>query len=563
VTQLRRLATIVAIDVAGYSARTEADEAKTTAEVAALHGVIDGIALAHQGRVFNTAGDGFMLEFTSSLAAVEAATELAEKCSPPVRVGVHLGDVVVQPNGDLLGHGVNVAARLMAKSDPGGVLVSADVRRTIRGPIAERLVSRGPLHLDKMSETIEAFALPGRAPATAAQPARRTTSGAAAWRSRMVLDVMPFLDMTAARDQALFVEGVHDETIAALTRTGAVTAVAAKSESEAKAPFRLEGRIRGSSTRLRVTLSLIVTETGTHCWTESFDGSADAALDFQEQIAKATAFAVENAMLIAETERALTLSPEARGPYELYLMAAFLCVRWERTAIEEALKHIDEALRTDPDFPQVNAVASFCHSMLFQTGWTSDPAETKRRGMELARRALNAADRNILVLMFYTAAEVSWGEDVSASDAIIERSLMRVPNDVRLLAVQGWIKLVGGGRPGEALKSLEAAQAGDMWAPFLPFILFGRAISQLLLHHHDAAIPLMRETLALRPQYLFAQVLLISALGHAGRHEEARLAAGEIANRAHVPHILTIFRNAGERAHIRRGLELAGLTVDP
>jgi adenylate cyclase len=155
----RKLATIVALDVAGYSARTEADEARTTAEVAALRKVIESIASRHGGRVFNTAGDGFMLEFGSSLSAVEAAIELAETCEPKVRVGVHLGDVVVQPNGDLLGHGVNVAARLMARSDPGSALVSGAVRQSIRGPITERLQSRGLLKLDKMAETIEAFAL--------------------------------------------------------------------------------------------------------------------------------------------------------------------------------------------------------------------------------------------------------------------------------------------------------------------------------------------------------------------------------------------------------------------
>jgi len=163
----RKLATIVALDVAGYSARTEADEARTTAEVAALRRVIEGIATRHNGRVFNTAGDGFMLEFGSSLAAVEAAFELAETCEPKVRVGVHLGDVMVQPNGDLLGHGVNVAARLMAQSAPGSALVSGAVRQTIRGPIAEQLQSRGMLKLDKMAETIEAFALKAEAAAPA------------------------------------------------------------------------------------------------------------------------------------------------------------------------------------------------------------------------------------------------------------------------------------------------------------------------------------------------------------------------------------------------------------
>ncbi|HET9062933.1 MAG TPA: TIR domain-containing protein, partial [Candidatus Binatia bacterium] len=155
----RKLATIVALDVAGYSARAEADEAKTTAEIAALRSVVERIAARHGGRVFNTAGDGFMLEFGSSLGAVEAAFELAETCEPKVRVGVHLGDVVVQANGDLLGHGVNVAARLMAQAAPGSALVSGPVRQTIRGPVAERLQSRGMLKLDKMAETVEAFEL--------------------------------------------------------------------------------------------------------------------------------------------------------------------------------------------------------------------------------------------------------------------------------------------------------------------------------------------------------------------------------------------------------------------
>jgi predicted ATPase/class 3 adenylate cyclase len=181
----RRLASIVALDVAGYSARTEADEAGTVAAVAALRGTIERIAREHSGRVFNTAGDGFMLEFGSSAGAVEAALALAETCEPKVRVGVHLGDIAVQPNGDLLGHGVNVAARLMAQAGPGSALVSSAVRQTLRGPLAARLVSRGMLHLDKMNETIEGFVitpngsmLAGVAPGmpTVSKPFARTAS---------------------------------------------------------------------------------------------------------------------------------------------------------------------------------------------------------------------------------------------------------------------------------------------------------------------------------------------------------------------------------------------------
>ena len=256
----RKLATIVALDVAGYSARTEADEARTTAEVASLRLVIERIAKAHGGRVFNTAGDGFMLEFTSSLAAVEAAHELAEKCEPKVRVGVHLGDVSIQPNGDLLGHGVNVAARLMARSDPGGALISADVRRTIRGPLAERLTSRGLLQLDKMAETIEAFAL--SATATIAVQAKS---------AEPILAVLPFDNLSDDREMQFFSDGVSEEILHTIARAkglkvigkgssfqfrGAAKAVR-KIVSELNATHVLDGSVRRSANRIRVHAQLI------------------------------------------------------------------------------------------------------------------------------------------------------------------------------------------------------------------------------------------------------------------------------------------------------------------
>jgi len=158
-SQPRRLTAIVALDMAGFSARMEKDEAISAAEVVGLRKTVMDIANGHEGRVFNTAGDGFMLEFGSSLTAVKAAIDLAEKCKPQVRVGVHLGDVQVQPNGDLLGHGVNVAARLMAQSVPGSVLISGAIHQTVHGPILERFVSRGVTKLEKMNETLEVFML--------------------------------------------------------------------------------------------------------------------------------------------------------------------------------------------------------------------------------------------------------------------------------------------------------------------------------------------------------------------------------------------------------------------
>jgi class 3 adenylate cyclase len=168
--QQRRLATIVAVDVAGYSARAEADQDAAVDEIGGLARLIDDTCERFGGRLFNSAGDGFMLEFATVTGALEAAEHLAATAGPPVRIGVHLGEVRVAEDGDLLGHGVNVAARIQARAPARTVLVSADVRRAIRGPLADRLKPRGVAHLDKMDETLELFALVPVTPAPALRP---------------------------------------------------------------------------------------------------------------------------------------------------------------------------------------------------------------------------------------------------------------------------------------------------------------------------------------------------------------------------------------------------------
>lgn len=231
----RKLATIVALDVAGYSARIEADEARTTAEIAALRKLIDGIAVEHGGRIFNTAGDGFMLDFGSSLAAVEAAFHLAEACVPKVRIGVHLGDVVVQPNGDLLGHGVNVAARLMAKSDPGSALVSSAVRQSVRGPVVDRLISRGMIHLDKMAETIEAFALKSAASTMAAPDVFVSYAREDQAAARRIAEALQNSGLAVWWDAALRTGDTYDETMErALKAARAVVVLWSKASVESR-----------------------------------------------------------------------------------------------------------------------------------------------------------------------------------------------------------------------------------------------------------------------------------------------------------------------------------------
>jgi adenylate cyclase len=357
----RKLASIVALDVAGYSARTEADEAKTTAEVAELRATIAIIAKAHNGRVFNTAGDGFMLEFASSLAAVEAAFELAEKCEPKVRVGVHLGDVVVQPNGDLLGHGVNVAARLMAQAPPGSALVSAPVRQSIRGPVAERLQSLGAFRLDKMAETIEAFALAGPHAMALAQPNA----------AEPVLAVLPFDNLSDDKELQFFSDGVSEEILQVLARGSGLRVIgrtsafqfrgARKGEAARllRATHILDGAVRKAGSRLRVSAQLTEAAGGAALWTERYDHELADVFAMQDDVAAKVAASLRAVLKAAPRDR--QIDPRA---YELYLKAF-----QERSTVTDdgyrrAEALLDEVVARAPDFADGWALLGTMRTML-------------------------------------------------------------------------------------------------------------------------------------------------------------------------------------------------------
>jgi adenylate cyclase len=432
--QTRKLATIVALDVAGYSARTEADEAKTTAEVAALRSVIEAIAARHGGRVFNTAGDGFMLEFASSLAAVEAAAELAETCEPKVRVGVHLGDVAVQPNGDLLGHGVNVAARLMAKSEPGGALVSAAVRQTIRGPITDRLVSRGLLHLDKMEETIEAFAL-ASATIQGAHAARRRVqwpklramhwmllatlaAGAAVVLATMTLTspvtevkaadrsiaILPFEDRSPHKSDSEYGDWLSELISGLLGKASDLRVISQTSASVFKGKavalpdiakqlgvvLVVEGSVRSEGDDVVISAQLINAATDTQIWTDIYKRKTENALSVQSEVAGKVAAAIAGALnvTISQMEQQALNPTTNADAFESYAKALKLYRTTTEANVRAAQGLLNDAIKQDDDFALAWALLSRVHSYLYFN--RSDATEGRRAA---AKEALDQALR--------------------------------------------------------------------------------------------------------------------------------------------------------------------------
>ncbi len=458
---LRKLAAIMSIDIAGFSALSESDEGEAAGLVARLRGTLDGLATQEGGRIFNTAGDGFMLEFCSASGALNAADALrAAEEGRRVRVGLHVGDVLATPSGDLLGHGVNVAARLQQLAPPGVVVVSVDVQRAIRGKLARRLHPFGSVQLDKMSETIELYTLE-------AAPAPRIRGK----RGDYVLAILPFDNESDDVSMAYFSDGVADEIIVTLLRQSNLKVIGRTSafqfrgerKSEAAQVLRathvLDGAVRCAGQRLRVAAQLIDADTGVAIWSERYDGDRGDAFALEEAIAAKVAAALKHSL--SQGERgAAPIDPAA---YELYLRARQVWLLLSDIDEDQAAMLLERCVKLAPDFaPGWAALASVRAFLLPRDrDMIGEPAHTA--ALEAAHRAL-ALDPDCA--QAYAALSLlkpgfgAHGEKL----ALINEALKRTPNDAALQVGRA-AYLYGVGRIREAAQALEQASRLDPLGP--------------------------------------------------------------------------------------------------
>lgn len=567
----RKLATIVALDVAGYSARTEADEARTTAEVAALRTVIEEIAGRHGGRVFNTAGDGFMLEFGSSFSAVEAAIVLAEACEPKVRVGVHLGDVMVQPNGDLLGHGVNVAARLMAKSDPGGALVSAAVKQSIRGPLVERLVSRGLMRLDKMAETIEAFALTGVA-AAAAPLSRPADSRAAAGQTKPSIAVLPFANLSDDPEQAYFTDGMMEEITTALSRMRSIFVIASASTQQYKGKsvsaqavgrelgvrYVLEGSVRKAANRVRIAVKLVDAADGAQVWAERYDDTLDDVFALQDRVALSVAGVIEPTVHDAEIRRATQRPTVNIDAYDLYLKAVALVDTYEKRAMFEALELLERALALDPRYARALSVTGYAHAQIVVTGWAEDLVHHRRLALDCVKRATQLAADDADTLAWIATVYLTLDEENTTATALIDRSLALNPGSSLAWMMSGWMRAAAG-EADTAIEHMETSIRLNPSSSDRGHQLSGMALARFDQRRFDDVVRLLTEAIPLQPAVSFNLALLASAHGHLGDTKAAAAALARYGEASTIPvdRRTTLFRRAEHRDLYLEGIARA------
>jgi adenylate cyclase len=372
----RKLTVIVSADVVGYSALMERDEAGTLERLKAnRRSVFDPRIAAHGGRIVKLMGDGALVEFASVVAAVSCAHEIqqateAGQSGPDrirYRIGITLGEVIVEGD-DIYGDGVNVAARLQTLATPGGVAVS----RTVRDQAAGKL----PLEFDDLGEhTVRNIERPVHVFSVRAE-ARKTSVQASQQKPRLSICVLPFANMSGDPEQEYFSDGITEDIITDLTKVSALSVVSrntaftfkskpidvAQVARQLRVSHVLEGSVRKSGNRVRITAQLIEGSSDSHLWAERYDRNIDDIFALQDEISEAIVKALKLTLLPSEKEaieRRSTTNPEA---YKLYLMARQYNATGNSRHREITVRLCQRAIEIDPGYARAWALLAVCQS---------------------------------------------------------------------------------------------------------------------------------------------------------------------------------------------------------
>ena len=533
----RRLVAILAADVVGYSRLMGEDEAGTLARLRALRrDLIDPRIADHKGRVVKTAGDGILIEFPSVVEALACAVavqrEIAQhNVSIPqgekmeFRVGINSGDVIVEGD-DIHGDGVNVAARLEALAEPGGICVSAIVHDQVQGRLEVEFEDSGEHSLKNIARPVRVYRVRLGAKAPAIAPALTLPD-------KPSIAVLPFQNMSGDPEQEYFVDGMVEEIITALSRIRWLFVLARNSSFTYKGQaidvkrvgrelgvrYALEGSVRKAGSRVRITGQLIDAETGAHLWADRFDGSLEDVFELQDKVAASVAGVIEPALQAAETARSAGHATNDLTAYDLYLRAYAMYLSSARQ-IPEALHLMEQAIARDPRYGPALAWAAFCCFRLLLDDRSKDREVDRRKGTDFARRALEVAGDDPNILANSALALTYFGEDIGAMIALVDRALALNPTFARGWHISGAIRLWAG-QPDVAIEHIENSLRLSPRAR-VGTTLFNLGNALFFCRRFDEAVPKLLLAIQEDPSFPQPYRYLAACYGHMGRIDDAR-----------------------------------------
>lgn len=556
----RKLAAILAADVVGFSRLTGADEDRTLARLRALRSdLIDPTISVHRGRVIKRTGDGALVEFRSVVdavrCAIEVQTAMVERNAglPPerrieFRIGIHLGDVVEESDGDLMGDGVNIAARLEGVATPGAICLSEDAYRQVRSRLDYTVSDLGETQLKNIAEPMRIFSLQVGLPAQT-QPTPGPATGPTkelALPDKASVAVLPFQNMSGDVEQDYFADGMVEDIITGLARIKWLFVIARNSTFAYKGKpvdvmqagrelgvrYVLEGSVRKVSNRVRVTAQLIEAETGGHVWADRYDRTLDDIFAIQDELTMSVVAALEPSLRQAEIERVKRKRPDSLDAYDLVLRAIPQVYPAMPDGASMALPLLENALQKEPDYALAHAFAAWCHEILFARG---GGREADRQGAIRHAHAaiahgrddaialslggfvmgLMAHDRNAARQAFEAALALSpscaltynLGSVVMVFSADAERAIEWGERALRLspfdpMNYAPWLSIsLGHFQRGDFEPAAEAAQKTFQANPYWSSAHFMLAATHAKLGRHDAAMAAAARVLELQPDF--------------------------------------------------------------
>jgi adenylate cyclase len=582
-SETRKIAAILVSDVIGYSRLAGADEERILARLRALRSdLIDPTISVHRGRIVKRTGDGSVIEFRSVVDAVRCAIEVqhamvernagvALEKRIEFRIGIHLGDVVEESDGDLMGDGVNIAARLEGICKPGAVCLSEDAYRQVKGRLDLAVSDLGPTQLKNIAEPVRVYSLEIGVPAQAkpSEPKRRLSpallaaavaalliviAGGAWWflnanrtagvatkapaeAARLSIVVLPFVNLSGDPGQDYLVDALTDELTTALARIHGTLVIARNTAMtfkgkpiDAKAVgkdlgvrYVLEGSVQPSGDRMRVNAQLIDAGSAAHLWAEQFDTPRADLLQMQDAIVTHLARAVDFQLTEAEAARLKRTPAVNPGAEDLALQCA--AGFWKAGSIgkeaDAAFSLCEQALAIDPNNVRALMVSGYKFVMRAALGGSGDPKGDLERADELASKAL-VLDPDWTVNHALKGSILRFQARYPEAFAEHERALALDPSNVDAAAELGWDHLFFG-HFDKGLEYFDKAILASPYDPGLASWYGGKAWANFGLKHYDQTIEWARQAIAINPNYIqYIHTTLVAALALTGHDAEAR-----------------------------------------
>ncbi|RWP22517.1 adenylate/guanylate cyclase domain-containing protein [Mesorhizobium sp.] len=548
----RKLAAILAADVVGYSRLASEDEDRTLARLRALRSdLIDPTIAVHNGRVIKRTGDGALVEFRSVVDAVRCAMEVQngmvernagvpQERRIEFRIGIHLGDVVEESDGDLMGDGINIASRLEGVAAPGAICLSEDAYRQVKARLDLSVSDLGNTQLKNIAEPIRVYSL---RVGTAAHAKAAAAGFPAALPSRapppkLSIAVLPFANMSGDAEQEYFADGISEDIITALSKLSQLFVIARNSSFTFKGRnvnvqdvgrnlgvrYVLEGSVRKSGNRVRITAQLIDATTGGHLWAERFDRDLTDIFAVQDDVTQQIVGAL--ALNLTEGDRQ-RLAHEHTGnveAYDYFLRGRELWHRLTKETNIAARGLLQRAIELDPNFASAHAFLALTHGLDYLNRWSPSPPTSREQAEELATRAVALDDRDPWAHWALSIVELySRRHDVAIGEA--QRAIVLNPN-----FAEGHVSLgealYYSARADEALKYFDRAKVLN---PYFPDVLLHfQALASFQLGRYEEAVGLLKQRLTRNPVTDVSRALLASSYGQLGRFDEARAAWQEV-----------------------------------